>query len=73
MPSIVISARRYRAETRSVHEVHEDSDTELTPQSRKNAFLEMPFTSNEGVIGLEVHLRQVDDAQPCNYANNVKH
>jgi len=30
-----VSARKHRAENRSVHGVHEDSSTELTPQSRK--------------------------------------
>jgi hypothetical protein len=37
-------------ENRSVHEVHEDSSTELTQQSRKSAFLEMPYRSILGSI-----------------------
>jgi hypothetical protein len=34
-----VSARKYRAENRSVREVHEDSSTELTPQSREKCIL----------------------------------
>ena len=34
-----VSARKHRTENRSVYDIHEDSSTELTPQSRKKTIL----------------------------------
>lgn len=38
---VIVNIRNYRTENRNVSGLHEDMSTELTPQSRKSAFLGM--------------------------------
>jgi len=58
-----VRARKYRAQDRSVYEIHEDMSTELTLQSQKNTIKRVSYKLSSLIFRVKVFL-----PQPNNFA-----